>query len=111
MTGIGQSAGVQLEKNGYTVVRGLLNPSTELGPLKSSYSRLIDELAEIYAKRIGSAVPKNFNQLSFADRLCYLIGISHGNAFHHLDPVLSVMHKSYSWDKELPSAQLPVLSL
>ena len=102
-----ESAKIQLEEDGYAVVRGLLNPSADLEPLKTAYSALIDELAEIYTERTGSCMPGHYKQLAFADRLCYLMGISHGKALHHLDPVINVMDRSYSLDRELPSAQLP----
>lgn len=102
-----KSVKVQLEEKGYAVVRGLLHPSTDLEHLKTAYSELIDKLSEIYAKMTGSGMPENNNRLTFADKLCYLTGISHGKAFHHLDPVLSVLDKSYTWDRDLPSAQLP----
>ena len=54
-------------------------------------------------------MPENFQQMDLTARLCYLMGINHGRAFHHLDPVFGVMDKSYSWDKDLPTAQLPAM--
>ena len=97
----------QLEENGYVVVRDLLNPATDLEPLRIAYSRLVDELAEIYTRRTESGMPADYNRLSFPDRLCYLTGISHGKAYHHLDPIINILDESYSLDSELPSAQLP----
>jgi phytanoyl-CoA hydroxylase len=102
-----KSARAELDENGYAVVRGLLNPAADLEPLKTAYSGLINELAKIYTARTGSNMPENFKHLPFVDRLCYLIGISHGEVFQHLAPCLSVMDKDYSWDGELPCAELP----
>jgi len=99
----------RLEEDGYAVLRGLLNPATDLEPLKKSYSALIDELADIYSARTRSRPPENYPQMTIAARLCYLMAISHGKALHNLDPVISVMDKSYCWDRNLPSSQLPAM--
>jgi len=101
------SAKTRLEEDGYAVVRGLLKPAADLEPLKTAYSALVDELAEIYTRRTGSGMPENYHRQTFAERLCYLTGASYGKAYHHLDPVINVMDRSYSLDRDLPSAQLP----
>jgi len=104
-----KSVKTRLDEDGYAVVRGLLNPATDLQPLKDSYSVLVDEMTEAYSARTGSRPPVNYLQMTLAARLCYVTAISHGKALHHLDPVINVMDKSYRQDRDLPSSQLPAM--
>jgi phytanoyl-CoA hydroxylase len=55
-------------REGYFIARGLLDPETDLRPVKEEYSALLDKLAEEWHRQ--GKVSSTFHQLPFADRVC-----------------------------------------
>jgi phytanoyl-CoA hydroxylase len=56
------------DQEGYFVAQGLLDPQTDLEPLKQEYSELLDRLAEQWHKE--GKVPSTHNHLTFSERVC-----------------------------------------
>ena len=66
-----QSVTVDLRKfdtQGYFIARGLLDPETDLRPIKEEYSVLLDALAEKWYKE--GKVASTYRGLPFTDRIC-----------------------------------------
>jgi phytanoyl-CoA hydroxylase len=58
----------QFDAQGYFIARGLLDPETDLRPIKEEYAVLLDSLAEQWYKE--GKVASTYHDLPFADRVC-----------------------------------------
>ncbi|HCK09942.1 MAG TPA: hypothetical protein DHW45_08705 [Candidatus Latescibacteria bacterium] len=96
------------ERDGYVVVRGVLDPEKEVAPFKKAYTALIDSLSYVYLGRTGVSVSE-YDALPLPERFATLLAISRGRALHHLDPVLNSFLPHYSVQSDLPGAQIPAL--
>jgi ectoine hydroxylase-related dioxygenase (phytanoyl-CoA dioxygenase family) len=95
--------------DGYLLVRGLLDPDRDLGPVRQAYTRLIDALAYVY---LGENCPEalaGYDPLPFPQRFAVAVGASGGGLLHHLDPLLNIYLDSFQWRRDLPTGQLPEL--
>ena len=95
------------EKAGYLVVRGLLDPSMDLKPLRKSYEHLLDALAYIFMQEANPSAISTYQNLSFPERFATLLGVSGGGVLDHIDPVLNIFSTNYGRRADLPSAQIP----
>jgi len=92
------------EKDGYLVVRGLLDVERDIHPIQKAYASLLDSLAEIYTVEAGGP---SLEGMTFQERFAASLGASAGQVLHHLDPVLNIFQKNYKWRTDLPAAQIP----
>lgn len=97
----------RFDDEGYLVVRGLLDVRRNIRPLRDAYAALIDALATIYEVELGRSLAVLGAPQSEGVRLATLLGLSGGDALHHLAPVLSVFSPRFRWRRDLPPAQLP----
>ena len=104
---ISQQEILDFEKEGYLVMRGLLDPSMDLEPLRKSYERLLDALAYIFMEEANPSAISTYHNLSFPERFATLLGVSGGSILDHIDPVLNIFSPHYCRRTDLPSAQIP----
>ncbi len=97
----------RFDDEGYLVVRGLLDAGRDIRPLRHAYAALVDALATIYEAELGRFPTPRGTPQSEGERLATLLGLSGGDALHHLAPVLSVFSPRFRWRRDLPPAQLP----
>lgn len=97
----------QFHKDGYIIVKGLLEPEQDILPLKETYSELLDALARIYLVEANSSMLSTYDGLSLPERFAVLLGASGGTVLHHLDPVLNILVKTFQWRKDLPNPRIP----
>ncbi len=92
-------------REGYLVLRGVLDSDRDLAPIAATYSKLVDDLVE-YALvgEISAAIP-DYSTLNFPERFATLVGLTRGSVFDHLDPPLNVYGKGYRRWPNAPSAQ------
>lgn len=95
----------QFATDGYVRIKGLLDPVTDLAPLVTEGSQLLDGMLHHYLA--GRPPPEAANSGGFAERFAALLGFSKGLALHHLDPVLNLFSPDYRWQPELPEARPP----
>ena len=109
----------RFEDDGYLIARGLLDAHSDVRPLRAAYEALVAALATIYEAELddasawpgahrGSGAVPDTERLP-GERLATLLGLSGGDALHHLAPVLSVFSPRFRWRPDLPPAQLPEL--
>ncbi len=96
-------------KQGYLVLRGVLDPERDLKPLADAYSGLTDELVNWALDTEGSSVVKGYAEMDFPNRFASLVGVTQGGVFNHFDPTLNVYEWGYRRWRTAPSAQLPEL--
>ena len=95
--------------DGYLLVRGLLDPDRDLGPVRQAYTRLIDALAYVYLGENCPEARAGYDPLPFPQRFAVAVGASGGGLLHHLDPLLNIYLDSFQWRRDLPTGQLPEL--
>lgn len=98
-----------LEKEGYFVAKGLLNPESDIQCVKDAYLTLIDTMAHAYFAQENRPLIENYEGYSLAEKFAIAMGASGGLAFEHLSPALNIQFDSFRWQSNLPSAQLPEL--
>ena len=92
-------------KQGYMVLRGVLEPARDLKPLEDAYARLTDELVEWVMGDLGHTALQGYETMDFPNRFASLIGITRGGVFNHIGPSLSVYEWGYRRWSTAPSAQ------
>ena len=97
----------QFHKDGYIIVKGLLEPEQDILPLKEAYTELLDALARIYLVEANSSTLSTYDGLPFPERFAMLLGASGGTVLHHIDPVLNILVETFQWRKDLPNPRIP----
>jgi len=96
----------QLKSHGYYVARGLLNPSEDLLPLKTTMESLISHLTDIYLRELpNQEISKSIQTKSFPEKFGIMLGASKGAALHHLDPALNLFMPKFRWRRDLPDTR------
>ena len=97
----------QYQQDGYLVVKGALDPASDIHPLREAYAELLNALARIYLIEANSKHIKHFDDMSLPERFATMLGASRGTILHHLDPVLNIFSPTFRWRKDLPNARIP----
>ncbi|HEY2388536.1 MAG TPA: phytanoyl-CoA dioxygenase family protein [Candidatus Binatia bacterium] len=100
-------ARAEFARDGYLVLRGLLDPERHVLPLAHAYEALIEALAGIHAGDPRTAAVRPPIGAGTGERLAFALGASGGEVLHHLAPVLSLFSSRFRWRPDLPPAQLP----
>lgn len=93
-------------RDGYLVLRGVLQPEHDLLPLMASFSRLVDELLDYALDGNVADILPEFHSWDFGHRFATLVGLSHDGVFNHLDPPASIYQLGYRHWQDAPSVQL-----
>ena len=73
----------RLDKDGYTIARGLLDPDSDLASLRSEYASLLNKVAKrLQADGNASSA---YTDLPFGPRLIVLVKEMGGTIQHHMD--------------------------
>jgi phytanoyl-CoA hydroxylase len=97
----------QFQKEGYIVVKGLLDPEQDIQPLEEAYIEVLNALTRLYLIESNAEALARYDDISLPERFAMLLGASRGTALHHLDPVLNIFAKTFRWRKDLPNARIP----
>ncbi len=82
MASLSQAVLEEFDERGYVVVKGLLDPETDLKPLKDEYAGLVDSLAERWVSE--GKLSSTYSELPFGERVTQIMTEGQG-LFQHFD--------------------------
>jgi phytanoyl-CoA hydroxylase len=80
---VSQAITERFESDGYVVVEGLLDPTTDLAPIKAEYATLLDALAVKWHR--DGKISQDYRALPFDQRLRKIVAETKGKYFNHFE--------------------------
>ncbi|NOQ64225.1 MAG: hypothetical protein GQ582_06915 [Methyloprofundus sp.] len=99
----------EFEQHGFLLLKGALDPSTDLQPTEQELSDVFDHYAHILMNKWAPALMEGFTKKPFIERFVILLGLTEGELFSHLEPQAQIRYQNLSKIPDLPDLFLPKL--